>query len=241
MKRFIGKCIILLLLCAFSSGCVWKIDGVGSDGFYKNKHIQDYYLSYYRVSSLFCWFIILPPIVFLKMEANAISLDSDEQDKTSGFAVVALINPLVPTKIYMSEDEAWVNKYESVGTQTVTSRYRPHEAELLKHYGLDAYVPNQYQKHELERLPWITDYYYSPNQKQITWQMKEAFWGAFRRRVVQSPGRGLRAGRIRTGSAKSVRQKAGDFVFHERLERRKSGGFLKTAKAKPDMHSKRAL
>lgn len=179
MKRFIGKCIILLLLCALSSGCVWKIDGVGSDGFYKNKHIQDYYLSYYRVSSLFCWFIILPPIVFLKMEANAISLDSDEQDKTSGFAVVALINPLVPTKIYMSEDEAWVNKYESVGTQTVTSRYRPHEAELLKHYGLDAYVPNQYQKHELERLPWITDYYYSPNQKQITWQMKEAFWGLF--------------------------------------------------------------
>lgn len=179
MKRFIGKCIILLLLCALSSGCVWKIDGVGSDGFYKNKHIQDYYLSYYRVSSLFCWFIILPPIVFLKMEANAISLDSDEQDKTSGFAVVALINPLVPTKIYMSEDEAWVNKYESVGTQTVTSRYRPHEAELLKHYGLDAYVPNQYQKYELERLPWITDYYYSPNQKQITWQMKEAFWGLF--------------------------------------------------------------
>lgn len=180
MKRFIGKCIILLLLCALSSGCVWKIDGVGSDGFYKNKHTQDYYLSYYRVSSLFCWFIILPPIVFLKMEANAISLDSDEQDKIGGFAVVALINPLAPTKIYTPEDDAWVNRYESVGTQTVTSRYRPHEAELLKHYGLDAYVPNQYQKHELERLPWITDYYYySPNQKQITWQMKEAFWGLF--------------------------------------------------------------
>ena len=180
MKRFIGKCIILLLLCALSSGCVWKIDGVGSAGFYKNKHTQDYYLSYYRVSSLFCWFFILPPIVFLKMEANAISLDSDEQDKIGGFAVVALINPLAPTKIYTPEDDAWVNRYESVGTQTVTSRYRPHEAELLKHYGLDAYVPNQYQKHELERLPWITDYYYySPNQKQITWQMKEAFWGLF--------------------------------------------------------------